>query len=378
MRNRLGIYFHVPFCKQACTYCDFHFSTQTKLLEKMASAQKSELIHHAGQYVESQVETIYLGGGTPSLLDVHFIEQWMGAIHQHYSVVDSCEITVEINPDDINRLKIQQWKDIGVNRFSVGIQSFDEAILTWMNRAHNSDQSKQGVQMLQDAGFENISVDLIYGHGKLSESEWLNDVNQFLALQVPHISAYALTVEPKTLLHQQLQKGMYIGQDDEQTVQEFLHLHHELGQMGYTHYEVSNYARLGYESKHNRSYWEGHQYLGIGPSAHSFDGKDRRYNLANNPQYIQMVDTEQWDKLIQWDRMDEKSTWNEMWLIGLRTKNGVDLSLAKTNALYHKSNEASIQKWTASGHLLIEGNQLTCTPMGWMVLDLILLDFFCS
>ncbi len=378
MRNRLGIYFHVPFCKQACTYCDFHFSTQTKLLEKMATAQKSELIYHARQYVESQVETIYLGGGTPSLLDVHFIEQWMDAIHRHYSLADSCEVTVEINPDDINRVKIQQWKDIGVNRFSVGIQSFDDGVLTWMNRAHNRDQSKRGVQMLQDAGFENISVDLIYGHGKLSESEWLNDVNQFFALQVPHISAYALTVEPKTLLHQQLQKGMYIGQDDEQTVQEFLHLHNELGNMGYRHYEVSNYARPGYESKHNRSYWEGHQYLGIGPSAHSFDGKDRRYNLANNPQYIQLVDTEQWDKLVQWDRMDEKSTWNEMWLIGLRTKNGVDLSLAKTNALYHKSNEASIQKWMASGHLLIEGNQLTCTPMGWMVLDLILLDFFCT
>jgi oxygen-independent coproporphyrinogen-3 oxidase len=378
MRNRLGIYFHVPFCKQACTYCDFHFSTQTKLLEKMAAAQKSELIYYAAKYIDSQVETIYLGGGTPSLLDVHFIEQWMDVIHGYYSVAKSCEITVEINPDDINTFKIKQWKDIGVNRFSVGIQTFDDGVLKWMNRAHSRDQSKRGVEMLQDAGFENISVDLIYGHGKLSETDWHNEVNQFLDLRVPHISAYALTVEPKTLLHQQLQKGMYIGQDDEQTVQEFLHLHNELGKMGYTHYEVSNYARPGFESKHNRSYWEGHQYLGIGPSAHSFDGKDRRYNLANNPQYIQLVDTEQWDKLVQWDRMDDKSAWNEMWLIGLRTKSGVDLSLAKGNALYQKSNDISIQKWMASGHLLIEGNQLTCTPMGWMVLDLILLDFFCS
>ena len=376
MRNRLGIYFHVPFCKQACTYCDFHFSTQTKLLEKMASAQTAELIHYVGYYKESLVETIYLGGGTPSLMDAEYLRVWMDTIHRYYNVSPSCEITVEINPDDISQDKIQQWKKIGINRFSVGIQSFDDRVLKWMNRAHNGAQSKQGVKMLQDAGFENISVDLIYGHGKLSKADWLQDVNQFLALQVPHISAYALTVEPKTLLHHQLQNGLYIGQEDEQTVQEFMHLHEELGRLGFVHYEVSNYAQPGYESKHNQSYWEGHQYLGIGPSAHSFDGRDRRYNLANNPQYIQLVNAEQWDKLVQWDRMDDKSIWNELWLIGLRTRKGVNLKLAQDNKLYKKSINESVQKWVKSGHLIINGNQLTCTPMGWMVLDLILLDFF--
>jgi oxygen-independent coproporphyrinogen-3 oxidase len=376
MRNRLGIYFHVPFCKQACTYCDFHFSTQTKLLEKMAAAQTAELIHYVGYYKESLVETIYLGGGTPSLMDAEYLRVWMDTIHRYYNVAPSCEITVEINPDDITQDKIQQWKKIGINRFSVGIQSFDDRVLKWMNRAHNGAQSKQGVKMLQDAGFENISVDLIYGHGKLSEADWLQDVNQFLALQVPHISAYALTVEPKTLLHHQLQNGLYIGQEDEQTVQEFMHVHEELGRLGFVHYEVSNYAQPGYESKHNQSYWEGHQYLGIGPSAHSFDGRDRRYNLANNPQYIQLVDAEQWDKLVQWDRMDDKSIWNELWLIGLRTRKGVNLKLAQDNKLYKKSINESVQKWVKSGHLIINGNQLTCTPMGWMVLDLILLDFF--
>lgn len=376
MRNRLGIYFHVPFCKQACTYCDFHFSTQTKLLDKMASAQTAELIHYVGYYKESLVETIYLGGGTPSLMDAEYLSVWMDTIHRYYNVAPSCEITVEINPDDITQDKIQQWKKIGINRFSVGIQSFDDRVLKWMNRAHNGAQSKQGVKMLQDAGFENISVDLIYGHGKLSEADWLQDVNQFLALQVPHISAYALTVEPKTMLHHQLQNGLYIGQEDEQTVQEFMHLHEELGRLGFIHYEVSNYAQPGYESKHNQSYWEGHQYLGIGPSAHSFDGRDRRYNLANNPKYIQLVDAEQWDKLVQWDRMDDKSIWNELWLIGLRTRKGVNLKLAQDNKLYKKSINESMQKWVKSGHLIINGNQLTCTPMGWMVLDLILLDFF--
>jgi oxygen-independent coproporphyrinogen-3 oxidase len=378
MRNRLGIYFHVPFCKQACSYCDFHFSTQTKLIDKMAAAQAAELVHYSEHYSEFQVETIYLGGGTPSLLDVDYLRLWMDTIHGNYSVSPLCEITVEINPDDITQNKIQQWKKIGVNRFSVGIQSFDDGILKWMNRAHNGELSLQGVKMLQDAGFENISVDLIYGHGKLTEVDWLRDVNQFIALQVPHISAYSLTVEPKTLLHHQLQNGLYIGQEDEQTVQEFLHLHEELGRLGYNHYEVSNYAQPGYESKHNRSYWEGHQYLGIGPSAHSFDGCDRRYNLANNPQYIQLVAAEQWDKLVQWDRMDNKANWNELWLIGLRTKKGVDLELVRSNFLYQKSMDSSIQKWIKSEHLIIHGNQLTCTPMGWMVLDLILLDFFCS
>ncbi len=342
----------------------------------MASAQTAELIHYVGYYKESLVETIYLGGGTPSLMDAEYLRVWMDTIHRYYNVSPSCEITVEINPDDISQDKIQQWKKIGINRFSVGIQSFDDRVLKWMNRAHNGAQSKQGVKMLQDAGFENISVDLIYGHGKLSEADWLQDVNQFLALQVPHISAYALTVEPKTLLHHQLQNGLYIGQEDEQTVQEFMHLHEELGRLGFVHYEVSNYAQPGYESKHNQSYWEGHQYLGIGPSAHSFDGRDRRYNLANNPQYIQLVNAEQWDKLVQWDRMDDKSIWNELWLIGLRTRKGVNLKLAQDNKLYKKSINESVQKWVKSGHLIINGNQLTCTPMGWMVLDLILLDFF--
>jgi oxygen-independent coproporphyrinogen-3 oxidase len=376
MRNRLGIYFHVPFCKQACTYCDFHFSTQTKLLEKMVLAQTAELIHYAEKYVESQVETIYLGGGTPSLMGVQFLSRWLESVHKYYRVAASCEITLEINPDDITDEKIQHWKEIGVNRFSVGIQSFDDEVLRWMNRAHSGEQSRLGLQMLQDAGFDNISVDLIYGHGKLNHSEWLRDVHQFISLQIPHISAYALTVEPRTLLHHQLQQGIYTGQEDEQTVKEFMHLHQELGLNGYGHYEVSNYAKPGFESKHNQSYWEGHQYLGIGPSAHSFDGRNRRYNVANNPQYIQWVEAGQWDKIVQWDKLDEKAKWNEMWLIGLRTRKGVNLQLIRSNALYVKSMDDNIQKWIRSEHLIIHGNHLTCTPSGWLVMDLILLDFF--
>lgn len=376
MRNRLGIYFHVPFCKQACTYCDFHFSTQIKLIHDMADAQTVELVHYSSAAHEFEIQTIYFGGGTPSILDVEYLKKWLDVIHQHYSVSENCEITLEINPDDIEPERIQHWKEMGVNRFSVGIQSFDADVLQWMNRAHSSIQAKTGVQWLQDAGFENISVDLIYGHGRLESENWLRDVNQFIALGVPHISAYALTVEPKTPLEYQLKKGHYSGQDEEQTVQEFMHLHQTLEEHGYQHYEVSNYAKPGFESRHNRAYWEGHPYLGIGPSAHSFNGKDRRYNVANNPQYIRFVQSQQWDKLVVWDRIDDKALWNEMWLIGLRTKKGVDIHQARLTQLYQKTTDFAIEKWVRSGHLIIQGNQLSCTPLGWMVLDLILLDFF--
>lgn len=376
MRNRLGIYFHVPFCKQACTYCDFHFSTQTKHASQMIHAQGLELAHYAPLYVEALVETVYFGGGTPSLLDAKGIGNWVEAIHRHYSVSASLEMTLEINPDDITAEKIQLWKSMGVNRFSVGIQSFDNGVLQWMNRAHNGGQAKKGIQMLQDAGFLNITVDLIYGHGQLSHADWLKDVAQFLALEVPHISAYSLTVEPNTLLHHQAQKGLYNAPEDEETVNEFLYLHDALGQRGYEHYEVSNYAQPGFASQHNRAYWEGHQYLGIGPSAHSYDGQNRRFNIANNPQYLRLAEAGDWENLVQWDKMDEKAKWNEMWLIGLRTHQGVNFQKAIAHKLYLKSMQGSVEKWVASGHLIFNGNQLTCTPLGWMVLDQILLDFF--
>ena len=376
MRNRLGIYFHVPFCKQACAYCDFHFSTQTKLASQMLHAQSVELLHYASLYSDALVETVYFGGGTPSLLEANGIGQWMDSIHRHYNVSSSLEMTLEINPDDITIEKIQQWKSIGVNRFSVGIQSFDNRVLKWMNRAHTGIQAKAGVQMLQDAGFENITVDLIYGHGQLSHADWLKDVDEFVSLKVPHMSAYALTIEPATSLHHQAQKGTYIPPEDEQTVNEFLHLHQSLGQLGYAHYEVSNYALSGFESRHNKAYLEGHPYLGIGPSAHSFDGKNRRYNIANNPQYIRMVESNDWEKIVEWDWLDEKARWNEMWLIGLRTMNGVNIHELSVNKLFLKSMQIAIDNWVRSGHLIIDGNQLTCTPLGWMVLDQILLDFF--
>ncbi len=342
----------------------------------MVDAQTAELVHYSNEADLFQVETIYFGGGTPSILEARYIQKWLDVIQQRYSVSENCEITLEVNPDDISPSKIQYWKEIGVNRFSVGIQTFNGDVLHWMNRAHSSIQSKMGIQWLQEAGFENISVDLIYGHGRLERERWFEDVNQFIDLGVPHISAYALTVEAKTTLEYQLKKGCYTVQDEEQTVQEFLYLHHLLEEKGYQHYEVSNYAKPGFESKHNRAYWEGYPYLGIGPSAHSFNGKDRRYNFANNPQYIRFVQLQQWDKLVQWDRMDDKAVWNEMWLIGLRTKKGVDVQEVQTNRLYQKTTEEAIIKWIKSDHLIIQGNQLTCTPLGWMVLDHILLDFF--
>lgn len=285
-----GIYIHIPFCKQACLYCNFHFSTSLRLKNDFIEALLKE-ISLTGIYSNDQtIETIYFGGGTPSLLLPEELQQIFDALAQKFSVSGDVEITLEANPDDISASKLNTWKEMGINRLSIGVQSFFDEDLRWMNRAHDALQSVDSIRCAQEKGFENITIDLIYGLPGLSDERWAMNVQRVIDFNIPHVSCYALTVEPKTALHSMIAKNKLQDTDPEQQVRQSVQLMNRLGEAGYEHYEISNFAIPGKRSIHNSSYWLGKAYYGFGPSAHSFNGIDTRsWNIANNALYIQSL-----------------------------------------------------------------------------------------
>ncbi|MEO8568910.1 MAG: radical SAM family heme chaperone HemW, partial [Ginsengibacter sp.] len=285
------MYIHIPFCKQACYYCNFHFSTSLSLKEEMIAALKKEIIlsYNSNTLDTEIIETIYFGGGTPSLLNKREIEELLFAIKDNYTVNASPEITLEANPDDITIEKLSSWKEAGITRLSIGIQSFKEEDLKWMNRAHNAAEAMECIDMVKDAGFHNFSIDLIYGTPGLTDDEWHDNVKKIIAFGVPHIACYALTVEPGTALQKMIGLNKKEDVDTDDQARQFLLLMKWLRDAGYEHYEISNFAKPNFRSRHNSSYWKGDSYIGIGPSAHSYNGKARRWNVANNALYIQSI-----------------------------------------------------------------------------------------
>lgn len=285
-----GIYIHIPFCKQACYYCDFHFSTSLKTKDLVIAGILKELEIQT-KYLKEPVETIYFGGGTPSLLNQSELSDILNSIHKNYNVKEGdIEITLESNPDDLNKNKLKELKSVGINRLSIGLQSFHEPHLRLMNRAHSATESKHCVQLAQDSGFDNITIDLIYGIPAKDHSIWEADLQTALSLKVPHISSYCLTVEPKTAFGKWEKVGKFKPADDEFSAQQFEYLVKTLQENNFDHYEISNFAKKGHYSKHNSAYWLGKPYLGIGPSAHSFDGaKSRQFNISNNPKYYKSI-----------------------------------------------------------------------------------------
>ncbi|MEO6683424.1 MAG: radical SAM family heme chaperone HemW, partial [Ginsengibacter sp.] len=289
-----GIYIHIPFCKQACYYCNFHFSTSQALKSEIIqsllreielrtkSINKNISIIDAGE----QIKTIYFGGGTPSLLSFDEINEIMSVIRSNYSVISEAEITLEANPDDITIEKLKEWKSAGVNRLSIGIQSFIERDLIWMNRVHNSRQALNCIELARLVGIPNFSIDLIFGTPGLTNEEWRNNVQRAIDLEVPHIACYALTVEPRTALKKMIQLKKKEDVNDDVQAEQFAILMEMMSQAGYEHYEISNFAKPGHRSKHNSSYWQGEKYIGLGPSAHSYNGQNRMWNVANNIIYI--------------------------------------------------------------------------------------------
>jgi oxygen-independent coproporphyrinogen-3 oxidase len=317
-----GIYIHIPFCKQACHYCDFHFSTSLKKKGDLIDALVRELELRKDEFKNTTVETIYFGGGTPSLLTNIELQLILDAVYDNYNVSDRAEITLEANPDDLSKGRIIELSKSSINRLSIGVQSFFESDLKLMNRAHNANEAKT---CLEEATkhFNNISLDLIYGIPGASNEQWLQNIEIALSYSVPHISSYALTVEPKTALASFIEKGVIEDVDDEQAHEQFHILKERLEQESFIHYELSNFSKEGFFSKNNSAYWQGKSYLGIGPSAHSFNGKQRGWNVSNNSKYIKAIQKNELP--IEIETLTLTDRYNEYIMTGLRTIWGVSL-----------------------------------------------------
>jgi oxygen-independent coproporphyrinogen-3 oxidase len=370
-----GIYIHIPFCKQACFYCDFHFSTSLKKKDELITCLIKEIEIRKEELNNSIIETIYFGGGTPSLLSTNEIKILVDAVYKNHTVVAFPEITLEANPDDLSKEKIVELSESPVNRLSIGVQSFFEQDLKLMNRAHNSKEAKESLS-LAIRHFDNISVDLIYGIPDCTNEQWRENIQTALSFGVPHISSYALTVEPKTALASFIKKGIIKNVDDEKSQEQFLILIDELEKAGFLHYETSSFGKEGFFSKNNSSYWLGKSYLGIGPSAHSFDGKQRSWNVRNNTTYIKVI---QQNKLpIEREILSNTDRYNEYIMTGLRTIWGV--SLDKINRDFgHKYVtylEIQSKKHIEQELLYIENGILITTKKGKFLSDGIASDLF--
>ena len=317
-----GIYIHIPFCKKACHYCNFHFSTQTNNIDSFVKALLKEIVLRK-EYITQPIQTIYFGGGTPSLLSNHQLSLIVDALKAQYALADTIEFTVEANPDDISLEKLQFWKSIGINRLSIGIQSFQKEALKWMNRAHDVEQSHQSIQLAQELGFNNLSIDLIYGTPHYFNDHLLADLTIIKEYKIPHVSCYALTIEEKTALHSMIQKGTIKNIVNEDQATHFEIVVDFLTKNGFEHYEISNFAQPGFRSQHNSSYWKGLPYLGLGPSAHSYNGDSRQWNIANNALYIQSLQKD--DLPFEKEILDLPTQYNEYMMISLRCMEGFNI-----------------------------------------------------
>lgn len=370
-----GIYIHIPFCKQACHYCDFHFSTSLKKKDDLLNALVKELELRKDEFKNQMVETIYFGGGTPSLLTKDEIELIINSVYKNYKVVENPEITLEANPDDLSKEQISSLANTEINRLSIGIQSFFEDDLKLMNRAHNTKEAKQ---CLEEATkhFQNISVDLIYGIPGLSNERWIENIETVLSYNIPHISSYALTVEPKTALETFIKKGVIKNVDDDLAQEQFHILIEKLEAAGFVHYELSNFGKPEYFSKNNSAYWLGKPYLGIGPSAHSFNGNERGWNVRNNSKYIKSL--EQNIVPIETETLSITDKYNEYVMTGLRTVWGVSLEKVEQDfGQQYKNYLLEHSQKHINEHLLyLDNNKLLVTKKGKFLSDGIASDLF--
>lgn len=370
-----GIYIHIPFCKQACHYCDFHFSTSVKNKTQLIHALLDEIRLRKNCWQNEAIETIYFGGGTPSVLTIEELNLILDAVYHHFQVIEKPEITLEANPDDLSTDYLLLLAKSKINRLSIGIQSFFDADLQLMNRAHNAEQAKQSLA-LATAYFDNITLDLIYGIPALSDEKWRQNIETALSFGVPHISAYALTVEPKTALHQFIQKKQMPALDESQAEAHFRLLVELLQAKGFVHYELSNFGKPGYFSRNNSSYWLGKKYLGIGPSAHSFDGHTRSWNVSNNAKYIKSIQSQILPS--ETEILSITDRYNEYVMTGLRTIWGVSFAHIESQfgLAYLGCLHTQIQPHLQSGLLQVEHNIVTTTPKGKFLCDGISADLF--
>jgi oxygen-independent coproporphyrinogen-3 oxidase len=373
-----GIYIHIPFCKKACHYCDFHFSTSPQYKEQMLNALRTEIILRKNYLNNEKIETIYFGGGTPSLMNADELQVLIGQITDLFEVSATAEITIEANPDDLNPQYVREIKSTLINRFSIGVQSFFEDDLKWMNRAHTASEAQSGIKRVQDAGFENITADLIYGFPLLTNEKWEFNIQKLIEYQVPHISSYSITVEPNTALAKLISKEKQASMDEGQSANQFLMLIDQLSESGFEHYEISNFSKPGMQSRHNSNYWDGVNYLGIGPSAHSFNGESRQWNISNNSKYIDGIELKKVPA--ETELLTTENKINEYIMTSLRTSKGMNLQLITlkfgsdyANEIYNSLEPLIEKEWVTINEQIV-----TLTREGKLFADHIASELFFS
>ena len=367
-----GLYVHIPFCKQACTYCDFHFSTSLGQRDRVLAAIAGELVARAPESDGAALGSVYLGGGTPSLIGSDALNDLFAKIRQNYGLALTAEVTIEANPDDITVDDLARWKDIGITRVSLGIQSFRDDRLTWMGRAHNAAEARRSIDLVAKAGFASWTIDLIYGLPEMTADEWEEQLTIALDHGMPHLSAYCLTVEERTALHHQVKKGLLRPANDEAQGAQFDHLVQRMESTGLVQYEISNFGKEGHFAVHNSNYWKGVPYIGIGPSAHSFDGVKRRWNVSNNVRYAEAI--AKGERYWEEETLTHAQRVNERIMTGLRTIWGVDLRALGDDVLARE--HGTIDRYAKQGDLFIKEERLLLTQKGRRYADRIASDLF--
>lgn len=371
-----GIYIHIPFCKQACHYCDFHFSTSIQYKGDLLSALVKEIKLQKDYLSNENIETIYFGGGTPSLLSGDEVSVLIEEIQKNFKVIINPEITLEANPDDLNLKKLKEFRNTEINRFSIGVQSFFDEDLKWMNRAHQALEAEVAIKRAQDFGFENLSIDLIYGFSLLTEEKWRANIQNAVEFQIPHISSYNLIIEQKTALYKFVKSGKEKNVDDLQSATQFEILMETLEHNGFEHYEISSFAKPKQYAKHNTNYWKGISYLGIGPSAHSFNGESRQWNVANNAKYLAELNLSKIP--FEKELLSKNDKFNEYLMTGLRTMWGLDLDkITKDFGADYKSYLVkNAEEFLEKEQLLILDEKIKLTKKGKFFADSIAAELF--
>jgi oxygen-independent coproporphyrinogen-3 oxidase len=371
-----GIYIHIPFCKQACHYCDFHFSTNQHTRKELVLAISKEIEAQKNYLNGEPIETIYFGGGTPSVLSIEELSLIIETIRSTQQITSNPEITLEANPDDLSVPRLKEFSEAGINRLSIGIQSFHSDLLTFLNRVHNGPSAITSFKNARELGFNNISIDLIYAIPGQSESQWKEDIQTAIALQPDHLSCYSLTIEPKTVFGKWSATGKLKATEDEVASSHLETLMDEMERAGYEHYEISNFAKPGYYSKHNSSYWKQMKYLGVGPSAHSFDGNSRQFNISNNALYAKSVMKGVIPFEIEVLSLADKI--NEYILTTLRTQWGTDLQKLQHDYSYDlkKENNEYLSTLLNNGFVILTNGVLQLTRKGKLIADKISSDLF--
>lgn len=366
------MYVHIPFCRKACTYCNFHFSTLLKYKDPLIDALFTELTLRSNE-VDYSLHTLYFGGGTPTVLEIKDWDKLFGVLRNQYDLSQLKEVTVEANPEDITKDKLEFLREHGVNRFSLGVQSFIDDDLQWMRRSHNVASVDRAISLMRDEGFDNISIDLIYGLPNSTAGSWQYNLEKALSYDIPHISSYALTCEPNTLYQHQLIKSIISAPIEDETVSQFYQMIDFLEGCGYKQYEISSFAKSGWESKHNSSYWKSMPYVGFGPSAHSFKNGERSWNVANNHLYIQALQDSKLPS--QKEILSMADRFNETVMVGLRMADGVHIELIQSLG-FSEYFLHEVKKHIENGHVLLSENVYTLSREGKIFADRIASDLF--